>query len=108
MRLPKDLREFIELLNSTGVEYIVVGAHATAFHGRPRYTGDIDFLIRPKAENAARVLSVLRELGFSAFESGVAGDLDGLPVFFIGKDAHIRNKRATGRLQDAADAEAIE
>jgi hypothetical protein len=40
--------------------------------------------------------------------SGLAGDLDGVPVFFIGKEAYIRNKRATGRLQDTADAEAIE
>ena len=29
MRLNKDLREFIELLNSNGVEYLVVGAFAS-------------------------------------------------------------------------------
>jgi hypothetical protein len=46
VRLQKDLREFIELLNSHGVEYLVVGGHAVAYHGYPRYTGDIDFLIR--------------------------------------------------------------
>ena len=40
MPLNKDWREFIELLNSNGVEYLVVGAFAVAFHGFPRYTAD--------------------------------------------------------------------
>lgn len=42
MRLPKDLREFIESLNSRGVEYVLVGAYAMAYHARPSYTEDID------------------------------------------------------------------
>ena len=65
MKLHKDLREFIELLNSHGVEYVVVGGHAVAFHGYPRYTGDIDFLVRPTEENAARIVAVLDAFGFS-------------------------------------------
>jgi hypothetical protein len=58
--LPKDLREFIELLNSNGVEYTIVGGFALAFHDRPRYTGDIDFWIRRTPENAERVVRVNR------------------------------------------------
>ena len=42
-KLQKDLREFVGLLNSHHVAYLVVGGHAVAFHGHPRYTGDIDF-----------------------------------------------------------------
>jgi diphthamide synthase (EF-2-diphthine--ammonia ligase) len=42
MRLGKDLREFIESLNSHGVEYVIVGAYALAYHGSPRYTGQLD------------------------------------------------------------------
>ena len=38
MPLNKDWREFLELLNSNEVEYLVVGAFAVAFHGYPRYT----------------------------------------------------------------------
>jgi hypothetical protein len=53
VKLQKDLKEFIELLNSHGVEYLVVGGHAVAYHGHPRYTGDIDFFVRPTAQNAA-------------------------------------------------------
>lgn len=65
MKLHKDLREFIELLNSHGVEYVVVGGHAVAFHGYPRYTGDIDFLVRPTEENVSRIVAVLEGFGFS-------------------------------------------
>lgn len=64
MRLQKDLREFIELLNSQEVEYVVVGGHAVAFHGFPRYTGDIDFLVRPTPENARKLVAALEAFGF--------------------------------------------
>jgi hypothetical protein len=50
VKLQKDLREFVELLNSLRVDYMVVGSHAVAFHGHPRFTGDIDFLVRPTRE----------------------------------------------------------
>ena len=32
MKLQKDLKEFIGLLNSTKVEYLLVGGHAVAYH----------------------------------------------------------------------------
>jgi len=65
-KLQADLKEFIALLNSHRVEYLVVGGHAVAFHGHPRFTGDIDFLIRAEPENVQRVLSVLSAFGFEA------------------------------------------
>ena len=64
MKLHKDLREFVALLNSHRVEYLVVGGHAVAFHGHPRFTGDIDFWIRPEIENAGRLIEALRAFGF--------------------------------------------
>lgn len=64
MNLSADSREFIELLNSNGVEYIVAGAHSFAFHARPRYTGDLDLFVRPSIENARKLIAVLRVFGF--------------------------------------------
>ena len=61
MPLSKDLREFIELLNTNGVEFLVVGGFAVAWHGHPRFTADIDFLIRPTRANAGLVVKTLRE-----------------------------------------------
>ena len=146
MKLQKDFREFIELLISHGVDAVIVGAHALAFHGHPRLTGDIDILVRPTIENADRLMAALEAFGFGDSGLGredfvrpdrviqlgqppnridlltsvtgveideiwagrVAGKLDGVPVFFIGRDELIRNKRATGRPQDAADVATLE
>ena len=63
MKLQRDLREFVESLSSSGVEFLVVGGHAVAFHGHPRYIGDIDFLVRPTKENAERVLDAISRFG---------------------------------------------
>ena len=35
MILSKEWREFIESLNSHGVEYVLAGVHAVAYHARP-------------------------------------------------------------------------
>ena len=64
MALSKDWREFLELLNSRSVDYVIVGAHSLAFHGRPRYTGDLDILVRPTRDNAQQLLEVLNQFGF--------------------------------------------
>ena len=65
MRLSNDLREFLESLNSRGIDYVVVGAHSLAFHGRPRYTGDLDILVRATRENAAKLVDLLNQFGFA-------------------------------------------
>lgn len=141
MKLNRDLREFIGLLNSHGVEFVIVGAYALAWHGLPRYTKDIDFLVATDATNATSIARVIEEFGFSstgltaadfstpdqviqlglepnridlltgisgvawedAWNTRVSGEIDGLPVAFLGAEAYIRNKLASGRLQDLAD-----
>jgi hypothetical protein len=64
--LSKDFREFIGLLNSHEVEYLVVGGYAVAMHGRPRHTGDLDVWVRRSPENAAKLTRALREFGLGA------------------------------------------
>lgn len=66
MPLNKDLREFVALLNSNEVEYLVVGAFAVAYYGYPRYTGDLDLLYRASEQNVQRILKVLTEFGFGS------------------------------------------
>lgn len=146
MKLQADLREFIELLNSRGVRYLVVGGFAVAYHGNPRYTGDIDAFVECTIENGKKLEAALHDFGFAetglqaadftepeaevqlglppnridimtgltgvdfaeAWASRIQDELDGLPVHFISREHLIRNKRATGRTQDVADAEAID
>ncbi|MDB4901973.1 MAG: nucleotidyltransferase family protein [Mucilaginibacter sp.] len=66
MIFEKDFIDFIELLNIHKVEYMVVGAHALAFHGRPRHTGDLDIWIKPSADNAIKMVEVLKDFGFDS------------------------------------------
>lgn len=68
MELNKDFRELLELLNARGVEYLVVGGYALAFHGAPRFTGDLDVWVRPTCANAEKVLGVLEEFGFGGVD----------------------------------------
>jgi len=74
MPLSKGLREFIECLNSNEVEYLVVGALAVSWHGFPRYSADVNSLIRPSHANAESVLRAIAQFGFGG--SGIsAADL---------------------------------
>lgn len=61
----RDQIEFMACLNRCGVRSLIVGAHAIAFHTKPRYTEDFDVLVEPSAENAKRVLAALSEFGFA-------------------------------------------
>src|SRR5437660_11290492 len=65
MGLSKDWREFLELLNSRGVDYVIVGAHSLALHGRPRYRGDLHILVRATPENATKLVELLNHFGFA-------------------------------------------
>ena len=64
MDLAPDFDEFIGSLIAHGVEFVVVGAYAPAFHGAPRFTGDLAILVHPTRENATRLLTALDTFGF--------------------------------------------
>jgi hypothetical protein len=144
METQPDYKELFELLNANAVSYVIVGAHALAFHGAPRFTGDVDILVEPTAANAGRIVNALKAFGFGAvglsaddftkdqvvqlgvpplrvdfmtaieavswadaLASRVAGKYGEVPIWYLGKGALIKNKTATGRLQDLADVEAL-
>jgi hypothetical protein len=63
-------RDFVEMLfalSDAGADFLIVGAHALAAHGRPRATGDLDLLIRPAPANAVRVRAALEAFGAPLF-----------------------------------------
>lgn len=43
---------------------MVVGGHALAFHGRPRFTKDLDVFVEPSSANARNLVSALEDFGF--------------------------------------------
>ncbi|HRZ80073.1 MAG TPA: nucleotidyltransferase [bacterium] len=66
LEVKKDYKELLELLNGKKVEYLIVGAYALAFHGHPRFTGDIDIFVNSTDENARKIIEALNEFGFES------------------------------------------
>lgn len=146
MELQPDFKELLVLLNAHGVDYLIVGGYALAFHGAPRFTGDLDLFISTTSANAQKVYSALKEFGFgsvgltpedfskadhviqlgvppvridfvttidgvdwdTAWAGRKQGVYGGAPVFFLGRSEFIQNKKASGRLKDLADVEALQ
>jgi len=63
-RLPKDFRDFLQLLNDHDVEYLLIGGYAVGYHGYPRATADIDIWIEPEKITAEKIVRVLSDFGF--------------------------------------------
>lgn len=142
--LHEDFRDLLVLFADAGVEFVIVGAYALAFHGAPRASGDIDLFVRPSLANAQRVFDALARFGAplesagvtagdfaqpgavyqiglpprridvlteisgvtfdEAWTSRVVGEVEGRTVGFIGRAALLKNKEASGRPKDIADA----
>jgi len=66
MVINQDFKEFVILLNTHNVRYLVVGGYAVAFHGHPRYTKDIDIWIDREPGNVIRLLQALEAFGFGS------------------------------------------
>lgn len=66
MEIQKDFGELLELFNRHKVEYVIVGAYALAFHGCPRYTGDLDLLVKPDPDNAKKIIEAIKKFGFES------------------------------------------
>jgi len=65
IQLPPDFKEFLRLLTSNRVEYMVVGGYAVNHYGYTRATGDLDIWIATDPINADLVVKVLHEFGFA-------------------------------------------
>lgn len=64
MKMPPDFREFIALMISSGVRFVMIGGFAYNLYRNPRSTGDIDFLLEPTSDNDDRLRVVLEKFGF--------------------------------------------
>ena len=69
---PGDWLAFIDCLVSNEVRFLIVGGHALAAHGRPRFTEDLDIFVEPTHANARRVAQAFAAFGFPALATEVA------------------------------------
>lgn len=61
IELHPDFKDFLRLLNSHGVEYLLVGGYAVGYYGYPRATGDMDIWIAVSEANAQKAAMVLHD-----------------------------------------------
>jgi hypothetical protein len=64
MEVQPDFRDLLELFNKHQVEFMLVGGYALAFHGAPRYTGDMALFV------SARFARRRLRPGFSVLRRG--------------------------------------
>src|SRR5436309_1266513 len=74
--LSADFRDFLKSLNDHGVEYLLIGGHAVAYHGYVRPTQDMDVWIAISPDNARRMVGAL-EAFFGCKLEGLA------PAWFV-------------------------
>jgi hypothetical protein len=66
--LPNDYKEFIELLQSNKVRYLLIGGLAVSLHGYPRSTYDLDLFVGSDPENVGRLRTALTRFGFAEID----------------------------------------
>jgi len=97
---PSDFSEFLKLLLSNNVEFLLVGGFAVAFHGYPRATADLDVWVARNRENAQRLVATLRDFGFDGPEI--------TPELFESPETVIRMGVAPIRIEILTDIDGVE
>jgi len=88
MKLSQDLREFIELLISENVQYLLIGGWAYNRYSEPRFTGDIDFFVSTSPDNQLALRRVLVKFGLSQFLPGEDKSLFEKKILMFGRPPH--------------------
>jgi hypothetical protein len=81
--LPEDFKEFIQCLNSSRVEYLLIGGWAVALHGHPRLTKDIDFLISIDNSNLEKLENALNSFGAPPYDTNHLSKKGNILIFGV-------------------------
>jgi len=71
-------------LNTVKAEYLITGAHAVIAYTEPRFTKDLDILVRPVPDNARKVYRALMKFGAPLSKIKAEDFLDVDMVYQIG------------------------
>src|SRR5437899_3342630 len=89
--LHEDYLEFLQLLNSRQIEYLIIGAYAVGYHGYARTTEDLDIWVAVSRENADRLVDALREFAINGPEL--------VPELFLQEPHFVRLGRGNVRIE---------
>jgi hypothetical protein len=85
MKLPRDFKELLEEFAREGVEHLVIGGYAFAFHVEPRATKDLDILLGGGAENLERAATALARCGAPSNVVEATRNLGETEVVYLGR-----------------------
>ena len=64
----QDFQEFIQCLNESEVDYMLVGGYATIIHGYNRTTGDLDIWVNPTRDNYKKIVIAYQQFKMPLFD----------------------------------------
>jgi len=79
-----DFKDLLSALNAEGVDYLIIGAHAVIAYTEPRFTKDLDILVRPAPDNARKTYRALMNFGAPGRDIKAEDFLDSDLVYQIG------------------------
>ncbi len=82
IHLPSDFKEFLQLLNSNHIKYLLVGGYAVGYYGYPRATADMVLWVAMQPENGRKLVEAIKAFGFDLPELS--------PELFLEKNKVIR------------------
>jgi hypothetical protein len=82
--LPPDFKEFLRLLNTHGVEYLLIGEYAVGYHGYPRATNDLAIRLAIYPQNTECKVAVLQAFGFERLDLSTAPFLQDHSIVRLG------------------------
>jgi len=81
LELPEDYQDLLRDFVEAKVDFVLIGGWAVAVHGHGRATDDMDVLVRPTPENAARVYRALQSYGAPLAAHGITEGLFSSPRY---------------------------
>jgi predicted nucleotidyltransferase len=100
IELHPDFKDFLKLLNSHKVKYLLVGGYAVGYYGYPRATGDMDIWIEISESNAEKLEKVFCD--FQMSQEAISKDL------FLKKETIIRMGIPPVRLEVITNASGVD
>ncbi len=85
MEIYPDFRDLIGAFAAADVSYLLVGGYAVGFHGRPRFTKDLDLWIEDSEENMHRLTEALARFGAPGNLADELRRADPLDVVWMGR-----------------------
>jgi len=86
VNLNPDFQDILRCLNSSDVDYLIVGGYAVIHYGHSRTTGDIDIWVRKSEANYLKIKSAFFNFGLSVFDMTFENFIsDEMDVFSFGR-----------------------